>query len=63
MIIIFGIIKIVLLCVLAILSQIFKEDKVPGLLSLNIMSFTGAKNSKVLFYNIMLVSGQTLYFA
>ena len=49
MIIIFGIIKIVLLCVLAILSQIFKEDKVPGLLSLNILSFTGAKISKVLF--------------
>ena len=38
--------------VLAILSQILKEDKVPGLLSLNIMSFTGAKNSTVLFLQI-----------
>ena len=44
----------ILVCVLAILSQILKEDKVPGLLRLNILSFTGAKSSRVLLYNFML---------
>ena len=46
----------ILLFVLAILSQILKEDLVPGLLSLNILSFTGAEHSIVLFYNFMLAT-------
>ena len=46
---------IMVVCVLAILSQILKEGKVPGLLSLNILSFTGAEHS-IVCYNFMLAT-------